>query len=168
MVELLIGERIPTAGEVAYRSGDVIGNPLQFRREIGVVRQKDFLFNGSILDNITMNELEPDMDWVNSCTEIVGLSELVQEMPMQLNTLVGINKDGISGGQTQRVLIARALYGKPSLLVLDESTSNLDSVSEERLITKIIDYGCTVIYTSGRRDIESLFTKSIDLDQVSK
>src|SRR5438094_972148 len=93
---------------------------------IGTVMQDDQLFAGSIIDNIAFFDAAPDLGWVEECAKVAAVHDEVQAMPMGYHTLIGDMGTSISGGQKQRLLLARALYKRPKILLLDEATSALD------------------------------------------
>jgi ATP-binding cassette, subfamily B, bacterial CvaB/MchF/RaxB len=138
LLKLMLGIHTPLAGEV--RIGGV---PLQrlglraWRDMIGTVMQDDQLFAGSITDNISFFELQPDAAWVEECARIAAVHDEIEAMPMGYHTLIGDMGASISGGQKQRILLARALYKRPKILFLDEATSALD-VDREREVNQAI------------------------------
>lgn len=105
----------------------------QYRECIGCVMQDDTLFAGSIAENIHFFSENIDQDLVISVAKIAQIHHDIMKMPMGYQSLVGDMGSSLSGGQIQRVLLARALYRQPSILVLDEASSNLD-VEKERLV----------------------------------
>lgn len=108
-----------------------------FREHIAAVLQDDALLSGSIFDNITFFDTVPVRERVEQVAALAGIASDIQRMPMQYNTLVGSMGAALSGGQIQRLLLARALYKQPRLLVLDEATSHLD-VDTEQAVNKAI------------------------------
>ncbi|PPU93988.1 ABC transporter ATP-binding protein [Xanthomonas albilineans] len=131
LVKLLLGLLEPTSGEIII-NGIPINRfgLLRYRKLLGTVMQNDTLFAGSLADNIAFFHPEPDMERVYECARLASISKEIEEMPMQYHTIVGDIGAGLSGGQIQRILLARALYGGPSILVLDEATSHLDIANE--------------------------------------
>lgn len=134
LLKLILGIHEPQVGEVR-----VGGVPLahlglrSWRDMIGTVMQDDQLFAGSIIDNISFFDAKPDLPWVEECARVASVHDEVSAMPMGFHTLIGDMGTSISGGQKQRLLLARALYKRPKILLLDEATSALD-VDRERLV----------------------------------
>ena len=123
------------------------------RQIVGVVPQRLDLFAGSVIENIAVGELEPDMTRVLHVCEILGLDKVVENMPAGLDTALGENGATLSGGEKQRIGIARAIYRDPEILILDEATSALDSASEryvERALERLKAEGKTVIAIAHR------------------
>ncbi|MBR4714371.1 MAG: peptidase domain-containing ABC transporter [Paludibacteraceae bacterium] len=123
------------------------------RSMIAAVPQQITLFSGSVLQNIAIGEYEPDLKRVCEIIRDLGLSEFVDSLPYGLNTQVGENGAFLSGGQKQRLAIARAIYKDPEILIMDEATSSLDSVSE-RFVQSFMDElksrGKTIIVIAHR------------------
>ncbi|GMV06296.1 MAG: ABC transporter ATP-binding protein [Gemmatimonadota bacterium] len=120
---------------------------------VGVVPQKLDLFAGDVVDNIAVGDLEPDMVRVLRVCELLGLNRVIENMPRGFNTALGENGTALSGGEKQRIAIARALYRDPEILILDEATSALDSASEryvERALEQLKAEGKTVIAIAHR------------------
>lgn len=162
ILKLLIGMLIPTNGAI-----NVGGVPLsqtgyrQFRNLIGAVMQNDHLFTGSIADNISFFDENIDIEWMNECAKVAAISPDITAMPMGYQTLISGMNSTLSGGQIQRLLLARALYKRPQILLLDEATSHLDITNEfnvnesikSLLLTKIIVAHRTETISSADRII---------------
>ncbi|TMH12029.1 MAG: peptidase domain-containing ABC transporter [Betaproteobacteria bacterium] len=134
LLKLMLGIHEPQIGEVR-----VGGLPLahlglrSWRDMIGTVMQDDQLFAGSIIDNISFFDAQPDLAWIEECAKVASVHDEIEAMPMAYHTLIGDMGTSLSGGQKQRLLLARALYKRPKILFLDEATSALD-VDRERLV----------------------------------
>jgi ATP-binding cassette subfamily B protein RaxB len=138
LLKIILGIHEPQEGEVR-----VAGVPLAhlglraWREMIGTVMQEDQLFAGSIVDNISFFDSHADIEWVQECARMAAVHEEIEAMPMAYHTLIGDMGTSISGGQKQRLLLARALYKRPRILLLDEATSALD-VDRERLVNQAV------------------------------
>lgn len=134
LVNLLLGSAVPQEGQIRAD-----GVPLaqigveRWRQGVATVMQDDSLFAGSIADNIGFFDTQPDFPWMVECAAMAALHEDIEAMPMGYQTLIGDMGTVLSGGQKQRLLLARALYKRPRLLILDEATSHLDLESEARV-----------------------------------
>ena len=123
------------------------------RSLVCVVPQRIDLFEGTILENITLDDYDPDNGRVLSICKEVGLLEFIESLPMGFNTNIGENGVQLSGGQRQRLAIIRALYRNPEILVLDEATSSLDSESEKsikQIVSNLRAQGKTVLLIAHR------------------
>ena len=129
LVRLLLGFEQPEAGAIYYTGKDFANLELRsVRRQMGVILQNSRILPGSILENIiTGTEYTVQDAW--RALELAAFDQDVENMPMGIHTLV--TPETISGGQQQRILIARALVGSPAIVVMDESTSALDNLSQE-------------------------------------
>ena len=123
------------------------------RKRLGVVPQKIDLFSGNIIDNIAVGENEPDMQLIiDLCTQL-GIIDFIESLPDGFQTYLGENGAKLSGGQKQRIAIARALYRKPEILILDEATSSLDVAAEQyvqRTVQLLIQQQKTIIVIAHR------------------
>ena len=120
------------------------------RQRVGTVLQDDVLFAGSIAENISFFDPHPDLDWIAECAGMASIAAEIAAMPMGYNTLVGDMGTVLSGGEKQRILLARALYKRPFFLILDEATSHLDIDKEERVNTAIRSLDITRIIVAHR------------------
>lgn len=128
----------PSGGEIKICNIGIYQMGLRhYRDRIGVVLQDDGLLTGSIADNISFFDSTPDQQLIEHAAEIAAVHRDIIAMPMQYNTLVGNLGAALSGGQIQRILLARAIYKNPELLFLDEATSHLD-IEAEKMVNNSI------------------------------
>ena len=123
------------------------------RKFISVVPQRIELFMGSVIDNIALGETEPDLKRITELIKSLNLETLIEGLPNGLYTQVGEKGTNLSGGEAQRLAIARALYKRPEILILDEATSSLDSISENSIkavMESLRDNGITIIVIAHR------------------
>lgn len=138
LAKLLLGLLKPQEGTIEVDGIDIRKQGMRSHRErIGCVMQDDILFAGSIADNISFFDSKPDQQRIEQAARLAQIHDDIMVMPMGYQSLVGDMGSSLSGGQNQRVLLARALYRQPDILVLDEASSHLD-VERERLINQAI------------------------------
>jgi ATP-binding cassette subfamily B protein len=123
------------------------------RKHIGVVPQQVDLFAGTLLENITIGAQETDMKKVLDLCQELGLLSFIEQLPEGFHTYLGENGVNLSGGQRQRIALARAIYRDPQILLLDEATAALDSVSEayvQRVVNRMRSEGKTIVLIAHR------------------
>lgn len=151
LVKILSGLVHPTEGDVL-----IDGVPIaqfgfkNYHNQLGAVLQDDSVFAGSLTDNINLFDDMLDLDRVVEAAKSAALHDEIVAMPMGYNTLVGDMGSSLSGGQRQRLLLARALYRKPRLLIMDEGTSALDAEREQMVNAEIAKLGITRIVIAHR------------------
>ncbi len=151
LVKVLLSLIEPEEGELL-----IDGKPLHkfgyrnFREQIAAVLQEDSLFVGSLADNIALFDDEPDMERIQVAARAAAIHDDIAVMPMAYNTLIGDMGSALSGGQKQRLLLARALYRQPRMLVMDEGTSHLDVAREQMVNAAIAELGITRIIIAHR------------------
>ena len=151
LLKLLLGFEKPTLGKIYYGRQDLDGmDKRELRKKLGVVLQNDGLVAGSIYDNLTITAPGVKKERVEEVIEEVGLKEDIEAMPMGLHTVVSEGAGTISGGQMQRILIARAIVGKPKIIFLDEATSALDNVTQKQVIDTLEGLKATKLVIAHR------------------
>ncbi len=131
LLKLLLGFEKPDVGKIYYDGKDIDSmDKRELRKKFGVVLQDGKLISGSIYDNITITAPGAKMEQVKQVVKDVGLEDDINQMPMGLHTVLSEGSGTISGGQQQRILIARAIMGNPRIIYFDEATSALDNVTQ--------------------------------------
>jgi ABC-type bacteriocin/lantibiotic exporter with double-glycine peptidase domain len=151
LLRLLLGFETPTKGAVYYDGRDV--NRLDMsslRRKIGSVTQNGALFQGDIYSNIVITNPLMTVDEAWEAAEIAGIADDIRQMPMGMNTMISEGQGGISGGQRQRLMIARAIAPKPNILMFDEATSALDNITQKKVSDSLEKLKCTRIVIAHR------------------
>lgn len=128
----LLGLLSSTSGTITY-SGQRLSAKNRKSQQIAAVLQEDQLLNGSIIENISNFDSHVDLSQVAKAAQLACLHDDIMEMTMQYQSLIGDMGDTLSGGQRQRLILARALYKQPKILMLDEATSHLDLATEIRI-----------------------------------
>jgi ABC-type bacteriocin/lantibiotic exporter with double-glycine peptidase domain len=151
IVRLLLGFEKPELGTIFYGVHDVTKVDLRsLRSHIGTVMQNGQLFMGSISSNITISAPWATLDDAWEAAEIAGIADDIRKMPMGMQTMVTEGGGGVSGGQRQRLLIARAVCGKKRILIFDEATSALDNVTQKHVSDSLENLDCTRIVVAHR------------------
>lgn len=166
LVKVLLALVEPEAGEVL-----VDGQPLSrfgyrnYRGQVAVVLQNDSLFSGSIASNIALFDDDPVQPRIVEAAQAAAIHEDILAMPMQYETLIGEMGSTLSGGQKQRLLLARALYRQPRVLVIDEGTSHLDPAREGLVNAAISRLNITRIIIAHRRETIAAADRVLRLDE---
>lgn len=166
LMRLLLGFEHPQKGAVYYDGKDLERIDLRsLRRRIGVVMQNGKLFQGDIYSNIVISApwLTQDDAW--EAAELAGIAEDIRRMPMGMNTIISEGTGGISGGQRQRLMIARAIAPKPKILMFDEATSALDNLTQKKVSQSLDALKCTRIVIAHRLSTIKQCDRIIVLDK---
>ena len=151
LIRLLLGFEKPERGSIFYdgRNIDQI-DVRSLRRRIGTVMQNSGLFNDSIYANIALSSNDLTLDEAWDAAEMACIADDIREMPMGMHTVIAEGQGGISGGQKQRLMIARAVATKPSVLIFDEATSALDNITQKKVTEALDNLKCTRIVIAHR------------------
>ena len=168
LLKVMSGLLTPDHGDIFVGDFDVkkigVNN---YRACTACVLQEDRLFSGSIADNISGFEDNADQQLIIECAIKCNIHEEIMRMPMGYETIIGELGSGISGGQKQRLLIARALYQKPNILFMDEATSHLDANNERMINNAIESLNITRIIVAHRPSTIACADRVIDLSKIS-
>ena len=148
---LLVGLFLPEKGTIHYDDLHINSIHLkELRRQVGVVLQEPFLFSGSIRQNIAFNNPEIDLEEVIKAAKMAAIHEEIGKMPLGYDTLISEGGSSLSGGQIQRIALARALAQQPVIMLLDEATSHLDAGTEYQIDQMLHSLNCTRIFIAHR------------------
>ena len=167
LLKIISGQLKPNSGNILIddRALESIDYNM-IRSIISFVRQDDMLFAGTITENIAFLEKKPDFEKVKRLAVSVNLHDEIQGMPMGYNTLIGPLGTGLSGGQAQRIMIARALYRSPQILLLDEATSHLD-IKNEMIISNLLkNSGIAQIIIAHRAETIAKADRAINISDL--
>lgn len=166
LLRLVAGIAAPTAGTIALDAVSLSNfSPYQLRGAVAAVLQDDELFAGTIFENVTMFDSDPQLDSVIAALQSAELWADVKEMPLGLHTPVGESGRLISAGQRQRILIARAFYRDPKIFILDEATANLDPQIEERVMARLKAHPATKLVVSHNSRLSHMADRTFVLDR---
>ena len=166
LLRLLLGFEHPQAGGVFYDNYDLSKcDKTSLRRQIGTCLQGGSLFASDIFSNITITAPDSTIEDAWRAAELAGIADDIRQMPMQMHTIVNEGDTGFSGGQKQRLLIARALIANPSILLMDEATSALDTISQKKVAEHLDQLDCTRIIVAHRLSTIRQCSRIIVLDK---
>ena len=151
LLRLLLGFEKPQKGAIYYDGKDINTLDLKsLRKKIGVVTQNGKLFQGDIYSNIVISAPYLSVDDAWKAAEIADIAEDIRRMPMGMHTVISEGAGGISGGQKQRLMIARAVAPNPKILMFDEATSALDNITQKKVSKALDSLKCTRIVIAHR------------------
>lgn len=165
LIKILLGLLKPTSGKIYIDGMDANELSLgEYRRQFGAVMQNDTLLSGTLYENLTMFDSSYDEKKLIECCQVACIWDFIQSLPMGLYSLVGDMGSCFSGGQLQRIYLARALYREPKILCLDESTSHLDQENELAINKNINKLTMTRIIIAHRKETIETAERVIQLD----
>ena len=151
LMRIMLGFEKPQKGAVYYDGRDLSSVDLKsLRSKIGTVMQNGSLFTGDIYSNIVISAPQLTLDNAWEAAEMAGVAEDIEKMPMNMFTVIDETGSGISGGQKQRLMIARAIAPKPKILMFDEATSALDNITQKQVSESLDSLKCTRIVVAHR------------------
>lgn len=151
LIRLLLGFEAPQKGAIYYDRKNIDSIDLKsLRRKIGVVMQEDKLFHGDIFSNITISSPGLTLKDAWEAAQRADIADDIKAMPMEMHTVIAEGSGGISGGQRQRLAIARAIAPRPKVLIFDEATSALDNITQKKVSKSLDDLNCTRIVVAHR------------------
>ena len=166
LMRIMLGFEKPQRGGVFYDGRDIERMDLKsLRRKIGSVMQSGKLFTGDLYSNIVINNPRLTLDEAWEAAEMAGFADDIRSMPMGMFTMVSEGQGGISGGQRQRLLIARAIAPKPRILMFDEATSALDNITQKIVSESLEKLKCTRIVIAHRLSTIKQCDRIIVLDK---
>lgn len=167
LLHLLSAELRPTGGSILVDGIEAeLWDSRVLRRQFGIVLQQDRLFQGSIADNISSFEPAPDLGRIREAACLAAIWMDIQALPMTAHTQVADGGAALSGGQVQRILIARALYRNPRVLFLDEATSHLDNETEQCVLENLRGLDMTIVSVAHRDNALARGGRVIRLDSA--
>ncbi|WP_421353656.1 peptidase domain-containing ABC transporter [Aeromonas veronii] len=153
ILKLILGFYQPESGDILVSGVSIKHwNKDALREKISCVMQDDILFNCSIYDNIAFMDISHSADRVIQASRLAFIDDKINTLPMGYNTVIGDIGCFLSGGQQQRIILARALYKMPRIILLDEATSNLDSDTENKINEMINNLGLTALVVAHRKE----------------
>ena len=168
LIDILLGILKPTSGSIYVGNKDISLSIYSWQKNLGYVPQEINLLDDTVIKNIALGceDNEIDFQRINEISKAIGLDQIVNNLENKFETIIGNRGIKLSGGQIQRIGIARSLYFKPKILVLDESLNSLDEASQELIMDKIYEdkYIQSVILITHN---QKLFSKCDDLILIS-
>jgi ATP-binding cassette, subfamily B, bacterial len=153
LIKLLLGFYNPTKGKISVGGMNLNNfNPRLWRQECGTVMQDGFIFSDTIANNIAESDDKINRTKLLHAVKMANIQDFIAKLPLGYNTVIGAKGNGISQGQKQRLLIARAIYKNPNFLFFDEATNALDANNEKVIITNMKQFykGKTVVVVAHR------------------
>lgn len=161
LLDLILGLKRIDSGKLTINKDDYSYKEFSMNKILGYVPQNVFLFDQTIKNNISLFKEKINENYFKNCLKITRLEKFVNSLDLSIDSLVGQNGIKISGGQKQRLGIAREVYKNPELFVFDESTSSLDELTEKEFFEYFLNYASekTVIFVSHNQKLKKYFNK---------
>lgn len=138
LLKMILGFYVPDKGKVVLGSSDISNyDKREWRKHCGTVMQDGFIFSDTIARNIAPGEEHIDEDRMQEAADTANIRDFIEELPLGYNTKIGAEGHGLSMGQKQRILIARAVYKNPDFIFMDEATNSLDANNEHLIMEKL-------------------------------
>ena len=153
LIKLMLGYYPPLKGEIAVAGSDINSYNLKWwRRHCGAVMQEGVIFSESIARNIAVDDGDIDRDRLEEAARTACIHDHIMSLPLRYDTIIGPDGVGLSQGQKQRILIARAVYRNPDFIFLDEATNSLDARNERDIVSNLREFykGRTVVVVAHR------------------
>lgn len=168
LVKLLLGFYTPNKGAIKVNDTPLENiNPHLWRAKTGAVMQDGFIFSETISQNIAVGEEQIDLEKLRHAVTVANIRDFIDSLPLGYNTKIGMEGNGISQGQRQRILIARAVYKNPEYLFFDEATNALDANNEKEIMEHLHEFykGKTVVVVAHRLSTVRDADKIVVLDK---
>lgn len=168
LIKLMLGFYLPNKGTVKVNDTPLENiNPHLWRARTGAVMQDGFIFSETIAQNIAVGEEQIDIERLRHAVTIANIRDFIDSLPLGYNTKIGMEGNGISQGQKQRLLIARAVYKNPEFLFFDEATNALDANNEKEIMEHLHEFykGKTVVVVAHRLSTVKDADKIVVLDK---
>lgn len=168
LVKLLLGFYLPNKGIIKVSDTPLQSiNPHLWRAKTGAVMQDGFIFSETIAQNIAVGEEQIDLERLRHAVMVANIRDFIDSLPLGYNTKIGMEGNGLSQGQRQRILIARAVYKNPEYLFFDEATNALDANNEKEIMEHLQTFyeGKTVVIVAHRLSTVKNADKIVVLDK---
>ena len=168
LIKLMLGFYLPNKGTVKVNDTSLESiNPHLWRAKTGAVMQDGFIFSETIAQNIAVGEEQVDLERLRHAVMVANIRDFIDSLPLGYNTKIGMEGNGISQGQRQRILIARAVYKNPEYLFFDEATNALDANNEKEIMEHLQAFykGKTVVIVAHRLSTVRNADKIVVLDK---
>ena len=168
LIKLILGFYPPNKGRIKIHDTPLESiNPHLWRSRTGSVMQDGFIFSETIAQNIAVGEEQIDTTRLRHAVTVANIRDFIESLPLSYNTKIGMEGNGISQGQRQRILIARAVYKNPDYLFFDEATNALDANNEKKIMEHLYDFyrGKTVVVVAHRLSTVKDADKIVVLDK---